>query len=104
MPTEQCNFRCSYCYETFTKPVMTQAIIDNLKGYLVRNIKKYNSFCLEWFGGKPLCATKEVMDISKYCLKLAQKAGIPFISTITTNGYLLNPELIQDLIKMHIIG
>lgn len=104
MPTEQCNFRCSYCYESFNKPAMTREVVENLKGYILRNIRYFGTLTIDWFGGEPLCAYDLVEEIMEYSKQVAQKVGIPVISTMTTNGYLLSSEIISKLIKLNVIG
>lgn len=104
MPTEQCNFRCSYCYENFEKSEMSREVVDNLKGYISRNINRFSSLNIDWFGGEPLCAYHLIEEIMEYCKSAAKKVGIPVISTMTTNGYLLYPETMLKLIKLNVIG
>ena len=38
-PTEQCNFRCLYCYEDYQLPRMSNEIVGSIKLFL----KKKNS-------------------------------------------------------------
>ena len=104
MPTEQCNFRCTYCYENFEKPKMSRETVDNIKGYLLRNVSKFKALSIDWFGGEPLCAVNLVEEIMQYCKDTFKKVGTPVISTMTTNGYLLTPDLISKLIKLNVVG
>ena len=62
MPTEQCNFRCIYCYESFEKGKMTKQIADAIVIYIEKNISNYKGIKIDWFGGEPLLA----MDIIEY--------------------------------------
>ena len=41
MPTEECNFRCKYCYETFKKGKMSNKIQEAILKYVQKNIKNY---------------------------------------------------------------
>ena len=104
MPTEQCNFRCTYCYENFEKPKMSKETVENIKGYLLRNVSRIKKLSIDWFGGEPLCAVNLIEEIMQYCKDTFKKVGTPVISTMTTNGYLLTPELILKLIKLNIVG
>lgn len=104
MPTEQCNFRCTYCYENFEKPKMSRDTVNNIKGYLVRNISKFKSLSIDWFGGEPLCEVDLVEEIMQYCKNISKKVGVPVISTMTTNGYFLTSDLISKLIKLNVVG
>ena len=104
MPTEQCNFKCTYCYEDFDKPIMSRKVINELKGYISRNIYRFQSLSIDWFGGEPLCAYNVVEEIMKFCKSAAQKRSIPIISTMTTNGYLLSWDTILKLLRLNVIG
>lgn len=104
MPTEQCNFRCTYCYEKFENPCMDEKMIDSLKQFLSRNISNYSAINLDWFGGEPLCNYQAVKTIMQYCRELSKKHGIPVISTMTTNGYLLDSYKMDEMLKLGIVG
>lgn len=34
LPTEKCNFRCSYCYEDSVRGIMPRKVVDGLKALL----------------------------------------------------------------------
>lgn len=104
-PTQDCNFRCWYCYEKHPKGRMEDRIINNIKK-LIDNILKNNSlkhFSLSWFGGEPLMYFNEVVyPISSYLLKRTNECGITFSNSITTNGFLLNPSMIQKCVEINL--
>lgn len=104
MPTEQCNFRCTYCYENFKKGKMSQRTIDDIKGYILRNANKFKFLNIDWFGGEPLCAYDIVTDIMEYSKQVGRKVGIPILSTMTTNGYLLSPDVLKNLARLNVVG
>lgn len=102
-PTMNCNFKCWYCYETHIKDSkMSKETVDSVKN-LIKNIlndnKNLKSFYLGWFGGEPLLYfDKVVLPILKYSYPKIKKSGINFSSGFTTNGLLLNEEIL-DLCK-----
>lgn len=99
LPTEQCNFRCSYCYESFKlKKMQDETVEAILKLVSLRSssIKKLN---VEWFGGEPLLAQDIVLYLSKKFQELSQKHGFKYKSSMTTNAYLLNKALFQKLLS-----
>lgn len=104
MPTEQCNFRCTYCYENFKKAKMSPKTVGDIKGYILRNASKFSALNIDWFGGEPLCAYDVVTEIMECCKFVSRKAGIPIVSTMTTNGYLLSPDIILNLAKLNVVG
>ena len=55
-PTQDCNFRCWYCYEKHPKSKMQPETVERIKK-LIRNIFEQHEvkhFMLGWFGGEPL--------------------------------------------------
>src|SRR6476659_3478010 len=89
MPTEQCNFRCLYCYEDFSAGQMKRSVIEAVKALLARRITSLDLLSLEWFGGEPLLAWPIIVEIQKCALDLAQgHPEVRLVSSMTTNGYL----------------
>lgn len=104
LPTHQCNFRCVYCYENFEYGNMDLKTQDAIIEYVRKNIRKFSSLSVSWFGGEPTLAIKEIEYISKSLIEICKKAKKPYSSNITTNGYLLTEENVQRLIKCKIFG
>ena len=50
MPTEQCNFRCTYCYEDFRLGRMNSNTIESLRSLLSNRIDKLDQLYISWFG------------------------------------------------------
>ena len=69
LPTEECNFRCKYCYEEFRHIWMSQETQDGIIEYVKTNISRYKFLRVEWFGGEPLLALNAIEYMSK---KLAE--------------------------------
>lgn len=101
LPTEQCNFRCTYCYEDFSIGKMSQQIIDSIKNLLANRIKNLKQLNLQWFGGEPLAAKGIMYDISTFAQSLCKKHGVHFGGNITTNGYLLDIKTVR---RLHDLG
>lgn len=99
LPTEQCNFRCEYCYESFNKGFMSKELQDAIIRYVRRNINKYQSLHVSWFGGEPTLAMDIIQYLSDQFIEICKKAKKPYTSSITSNGYLLTPENMKTLIK-----
>ncbi|MHB8140428.1 MAG: radical SAM protein [Vulcanimicrobiaceae bacterium] len=97
MPTEDCNFRCVYCYETFAKKAMQPETRERLKAFLRKTIPNLNSLRLAWFGGEPLLAFPVMVEIAEYARSLCDAYGVHFESSITTNAYLLDDRKIDFL-------
>lgn len=104
MPTEQCNFRCQYCYELFEKGRMNDNIVQGIYKYLQRSISSYSRLKISWFGGEPLLAMDVIENLSNKIIELCQKTHTPFSSEMTTNGYLLTAETVKKLIKCRVLN
>jgi uncharacterized protein len=92
MPTEQCNFRCVYCYEDFLKGKLSPELQDGLIRWVAQNIHRFGSLSVDWFGGEPLVGYDVVVNLSKHLTALCEQHNIPYRSAMTTNGYLLTLE------------
>ncbi|KAM3102286.1 radical SAM protein [Phormidesmis sp. 146-12] len=91
MPTEKCNFRCTYCYEDFVMGRMKQETILGVKALLERRCVDLDYLNIAWFGGEPLIAKDIVLEISSYATTLARRyPRLRYESDMTTNGYLLD--------------
>jgi putative arylsulfatase regulator len=102
MPTEQCNCRCPYCYESFSKPHMDDKTVEALLSFLGKNLIRYTGLNISWFGGEPLLALEVVEKISKKVLEMCRVRHIMYDSSITTNGVLLTPEVFRKLLNCRI--
>ena len=99
LPHENCNFRCTYCYETHSRGRMEPDVIDGLKRLVEKKTLECKSLTIRWFGGEPLLATDIIYDLSDSFLGSCEKNGIPYFSNITTNAYLLTPDVVDELLK-----
>lgn len=102
LPTEKCNFRCKYCYETHNKGPMSQEIQNAVVKLVRKNIHQYSSIQVNWFGGEPLEALDIVKSLSMRILKITNAAQRRYSSFMTTNGYDLTPEVLENLLNYHI--
>lgn len=102
MPTEDCNFRCKYCYEHFKKGMMNEDVENGIFLYLKKNLRKYNALSVSWFGGEPTLAINLIEKMSKGFIELCHRLKIPYSAGITTNGYLLTEKNFNRLVKSRI--
>lgn len=97
-PTQNCTFKCWYCYENHIKSKMDASIAERIKIFITKSIKKkeINSFTLGWFGGEPLIYFNEIVyPISLHAQKEAERYKVKLINNMTTNGYLLTEDIIK---------
>jgi len=93
-PTLECNFDCTYCYETHAPVTMNKDIITSVKKFFEFEIKKINGLGVTWFGGEPLIAFEIVKEISQFILNQKE---ITFEAGMITNGYLLTRKIAEQL-------
>ena len=95
-PTTDCNARCFYCFEHGIKKInMSRETAIKVVQY----IKKHScgkDVYLHWFGGEPLL-NHELIDL--ICTELS-KEGIKYKSQMTSNGYLLDDEVVQKAVAL----
>lgn len=103
LPTEKCNFRCIYCYEDFILPKMSLSTQEYIISFIQEKMKEYKSLYVNWFGGEPLLALDVIENLSNNFIRICRELRKPYVSGITTNGYLLSPAVFNRLMKMHIL-
>lgn len=101
LPTEQCNLRCTYCYESFALRKMPAEVVDGVIALLRRRAPKLRHLHLSWFGGEPLLApeiVERVMRAARSCE--ARHARLRLRSSMTTNAVLLTPAMADRLLSL----
>jgi uncharacterized protein len=102
MASEDCNFRCKYCYEDFTRGTMLPEVREGVKNLTRARIKKLNRLFISWFGGEPLYGWEAVEDLAPFFVQIAEEHNVPFGSNMTTNGYLMTPDIQDKLLEWKI--
>lgn len=107
MPTEDCNFRCAYCYEEHKNGIMSLNTADSIVKYLAKNISKYTELHVVWFGGEPLMS-KETIDlvlhISDELIKICSRACKKYSAEIITNGFNLTYDIFKRLLDRKVFS
>ena len=99
LPTERCNFRCTYCYEDFLIGKMKEPVQSSIERFMDRRIPELSELSLHWFGGEPLMAKEVVLRLSSHAKQLCKEHGVSLIGGLTTNAYVLTPELFEKLLS-----
>lgn len=102
MPTEQCNFRCVYCYEDFSRGKMSQETIDSLIRLIQRRAASLSTLSIGWFGGEPLLAIDLIEEISNHVITICESHRIKYNSSMSTNGYLLTDHMLERCLSQQI--
>ena len=95
-----CNLRCKYCFADEgeyhgRKAMMTFEVGKAALDFLVANSGNRHNLEVDFFGGEPLMNWEVVKQIVEYGRSIEKEAGKNFRFTITTNGTLLNQEILD---------
>ena len=95
--TENCNFRCGYCYEKFSdcEEMSLEVIEQSIKFGLDNNTS--NKFNVWLFGGEPLIRTDKLIHTINYAVELNKKYDKELTFDIFTNGSIYDPEFVKFL-------
>lgn len=102
MSSEDCNFRCKYCYEDFERGTMIPEVRESIKRLVRKRAKKLNRLHISWFGGEPLYGWNAIEDLAPFFLEVSDEYQIAYASNMTTNGYLLTPDIADKLFAWRI--
>lgn len=97
-PTMSCNARCYYCFEKGAKwRFMTEETADATADFLINGCTEKELY-IAWFGGESLMAAGTITRINNRLIS----AGIKVESTVTTNGILINQQMIENFKKWNV--
>ena len=95
-----CNLNCSYCFASQGKyhgerAVMSYEVGKRALDFLVENSGTRRNLEVDFFGGEPLLNFEVVKDLVKYARSIEKEKGKNFRFTLTTNGILINDDVID---------
>src|SRR5262245_57541642 len=101
LPTEACNFRCTYCYEDFRLGRMEPWVVRGVKRLLEVRASGLARLDLSWFGGEPLLASDLLIDVLEHAQALAERhPQMQVGSDVTTNAWHLDRPLFARLLSL----
>ncbi len=96
--TDECNFRCSYCFEkkpqTGSGKIINKEQADNIIKVIKRNAAKSRPYQIFFYGGESLLYSEIMFHIVE---KLKNVKYIEFKFALNTNGSLITQELAKKL-------
>jgi uncharacterized protein len=98
LASEDCNFRCQYCYEDFPRGMMHPSVREGVKKLVQKRAPDLRRFSVGWFGGEPLYGFKAIEDLAPFFVEMAEKYSLDYTSNMTTNAYLLTPDVAEKLL------
>lgn len=102
LSSEDCNFRCKYCYEEFARGTMQPRVRTGVRNLIQKRLPGLRRLAISWFGGEPLYGWKAIEDLAPFFMEVAEEHSISLFSHMTTNGYLLTPEVAGKLLSWKI--
>ena len=95
-----CNLNCSYCFASQGKYHGDRALMSFEVGkqaldFLVANSGKRHNLEVDFFGGEPLMNFDVVKQLVAYARSIEKEAGKNFRFTLTTNGMLIDDDVID---------
>lgn len=104
MVTEQCNFRCKYCYEEFKVGKMEEEDLKIIVNFIDNqlNNKNFEVLHVAWFGGEPTLEKNMINKYGTIIQKVAEKYNVCYCSSMTTNGYLLSSSDFEKFLSIGI--
>lgn len=98
--SHDCNLKCAYCFagkENYLgeKTVMDKNVAFAAIDFVTQKSAGRKNIEVDFFGGEPLMNFGVVRDTIDYARSVGEKYGKNFRFTITTNGVLLNDEIIN---------
>ena len=95
-----CNLNCSYCLASQGKfhgerGLMSFDVGKRALDFLVEHSGSRRNLEVDFFGGEPLMNWQVVKDLVKYARSIEKGAGKNFRFTLTTNGVLIDDDVID---------
>lgn len=99
-----CNLNCEYCFAGQGKyhgedALMSFEVGKQALDFLVKNSGTRKNLEVDFFGGEPLVNFDVVKQLVKYARSIEKEVGKHFRFTLTTNGVLLDDDVIDFLNK-----
>lgn len=95
-----CNLNCSYCFASQGKYQGDRALMSFETGkraldFLIENSGNRHNLEVDFFGGEPLMNWQVVKDLVAYARSIEKEHNKNFRFTLTTNGVLVDDEVID---------
>ena len=95
-----CNLNCTYCFASQGKyhgkeALMSLEVACRAIDFLVENSGTRRNLEVDFFGGEPLMNWDVVKKTVAYARSIEESAGKNFRFTLTTNGMLVDDEVIE---------
>ena len=95
-----CNLNCAYCFASQgnyhgDRGIMSFEVGKRALDFLVENSGNRTNLEVDFFGGEPLMNWQVVKDLVMYARSIEKEKGKNFRFTLTTNGVLVDDDVIE---------
>ena len=95
-----CNLNCSYCFAAQgryqgERALMSLEVGKRAMEFLIEHSGSRRNLEVDFFGGEPLMNWQMVKDLVAYCRGREKETGKNFRFTLTTNGMLIDDDVID---------
>ena len=95
-----CNLNCEYCFASQGKyhgdrAVMSLEVGKRAMDFLIENSGTRHNLEVDFFGGEPLMNVEVLKELVAYCRSIEKEKGKNFRFTLTTNGLLIDDDVID---------
>ena len=95
-----CNLNCSYCFASQGKyhgerAIMSYEVGKRALDFLIENSGTRRNLEVDFFGGEPLLNFDVVKQLVEYARSIEKEKGKNFRFTLTTNGVLIDDDVID---------
>ena len=108
LTTYACNFACPYCVEEGVKAAvhMDEQTAVRTVAYIGDRVQEHGAekLFVSFYGGEPLLNLKALRIVARGLQEYCRPRGVEFGFGITTNGALLSPETVEDLLPFGLKG
>lgn len=108
IPGLACNFACRYCYEGEMKSpaAMTEETVVRASRFMVDwcEARAAKKLILNFYGGEPLLHVGHIRSFVSRLKPLLVGRGVGFGFTLVTNGSLLTPATVTELLDLGLLG
>lgn len=102
IPSQECNFACSYCFEEDRSGRMSRETAKSVVRFCKEWIYPRTHVSICWYGGEPLLALDTITWLSERMKSLVSEKNCTVNASIITNGYLLDHAAVQALLAAEV--
>lgn len=103
IPTDACNFNCSYCYqEKRHNQFIDEVNEEKILKFLERNVRYFKKVQIGWFGGEPLLMKDMMFRFLDKAKDICKNNRVPLLGKVTSNGYLLDLDTFRRLLRYNV--